>query len=114
MSTATSDYEDLLREAIDQAKANAPRASDDLFRCASKATGAIAGVTGGTAALELVPINQGEHATSTYQLVLRKVGSEAPPSDFSSGGGSSSGGGGDFGGGSSGGGGDASSGGGDF
>jgi hypothetical protein len=82
MSSPTADYADLLREAIKQAKENAPRAVDDLLRCASKAAEAVTGVTGGAAALELVPINQGENATPTYQLQLRKVGSEAPPSDL--------------------------------
>jgi hypothetical protein len=82
MSTSTADYANLLREAINQVKANAPRAVDDLLRCASKAAEAVAGVTGGAAALELVPINQGEDARPTYQLQLRKVGSEAPPSDL--------------------------------
>ena len=82
MSTASADYEHLLSEAINQARANAPRAVDDLLRFSSKAAEAVAKVTGGAAALELVPINQGEGATPTYQLQLRKVGSEAPPSDL--------------------------------
>src|SRR5258708_5879962 len=82
MSPATADYADLLREAINRAKANAPRAVDDLLRCASKAAVAVTAVTGGAATLELVPINQGENAKPTYQLQLRKVGSEAPPSDL--------------------------------
>jgi hypothetical protein len=82
MSTSTADYGHLLREAINQAKATAPRAVDDLLRCASKAAEAVAGVTGGAAALELVPINQGADAKLAYQLQLRKVGSEAPPSDL--------------------------------
>jgi hypothetical protein len=82
MSTVPADYEHLLREAINQAKANAPRAIDDLLRFASKAAEAVTEVTGGAADLELVPINQGEGATQAYQLQLRKVGSEAPPSDL--------------------------------
>src|SRR5262249_55303153 len=82
MSTPTADFTHLLQEAIKQARANAPRAVEDLLRCASKAAEAVAGVTGGAAALELVPINQGEGARPTYQLQLRKVGSEAPPSDL--------------------------------
>jgi hypothetical protein len=81
MNTAAADYAHLLREAINQAKANAPGAVDDLLRCASKAAEAVAGVTRGAAALELVPINQVEEAAPAYQLQLRKVGSEAPPSD---------------------------------
>jgi hypothetical protein len=82
MSTSPAEYERLLREAINQAKASAPRAVEDLLRCSSQAAEAVAGVTGGAAALELVPINQGEDATPTYQLQLRRVGSEAPPSDL--------------------------------
>ena len=82
MSTSTVDYKRLLQEAIDQAKANAARAVDDLLRCASKAAEAVAGVTRGAAALELVPINQDPNARPTYQLQLRKVGSEAPASDL--------------------------------
>ena len=82
MSTSTTDYPHLLQDAINQAKANAPRAVDDLLRCASKAAEAVADVTAGAAALELVPINQDGSAAPTYQLQLRKVGSEAPPSDL--------------------------------
>ncbi len=82
MSTAPANYENLLRAAINQAKANALRAIDDLLRFSSNAAEAVAKVTGGAAALELVPINQAEGATPTYQLQLRKVGSEAPPSDL--------------------------------
>jgi hypothetical protein len=47
MTTSTADYKHLLQEAINEAKANAPRAVDDLLRCASKATEAVSGVTGG-------------------------------------------------------------------
>ena len=39
-------------------------------------------MTEGAAALELVPINQGQDARPAYQLQLRNVGSEAPPSDL--------------------------------
>ncbi len=82
MSTATTNYADLLRAAINQAKANAPGAVDDLLRCASTTAEAVTAVTGGAATLELVLINQGENAQPTYQFQLRKVGSEAPPSDL--------------------------------
>jgi hypothetical protein len=82
MSTAPADYEHLLREAINQAKENAPRAIDDLLRLSSKAAEAVAEVTGGAAALELVPLNQAEGTPQSYQLQLRKVMSEAPPSDL--------------------------------
>ncbi len=82
MSTSSVDYASLLQQAISQARANAPSAVNDLLRCTSKTAEAVAGVTGGAAALELVPINQGQAASPTYQLQLRKVGSEAPPSDL--------------------------------
>jgi len=82
MTTSAADYTDLLREAIKQAKANAPRAVDDLVSCASRAAEAVVKATGGAAVLELILINQGENTTPTYQLQLRKVGSEAPPSDL--------------------------------
>lgn len=82
MSSSTVGYADLLREAVKQAKASAPRAVDDLVRCASQAAEAVANVTGGQAVLELVPINQGDSAEPAYQLQLRKVASEAPPSDL--------------------------------
>jgi hypothetical protein len=82
MSTAPVDYKHLLTEAISKAKEKAPRATDDLLRFASGAAEAVDSVTGGAAALEVVPINQGERATPIYQLQLRKVGSESPPSDL--------------------------------
>jgi hypothetical protein len=82
MSTTAADYTNMLRNAVNQAKASAPRAVEDLVRCASNAAEAVAGVTGGTAVLELELINQGDNSTPTYQLQLRKVGSEAPPSDL--------------------------------
>jgi hypothetical protein len=89
MNTTPADFERMLREAVSKAKEAAPRAVDDLVHCASKAAEAVAGVTGSAAALELVPIDvRDEHgrrfkgATPTYQLQLRKVDSEAPPSDL--------------------------------
>ena len=82
MSTAQVDFEQLLRQAVTDAKANAPRAIDDLLKFASRAAEAVARVTGGLAVLELVLINQGEPAPRAYQLQLRKPGSEAPPSDI--------------------------------
>jgi hypothetical protein len=82
MSTAPTDYEHLLRAAINQARAKAPSAIDDLLQFSSNAAVAVAEVTGGAAALELVPVNQGETGSPTYQLQLRKVGSDAPPSDL--------------------------------
>ena len=82
MTAATADFTDLVQHALKAAKAQAPRAVDDLRRCASQAADAVARVTGGVGTLELVPINQGENAKTTYQLQLRKVNSEAPPSDL--------------------------------
>jgi hypothetical protein len=82
MSNPAVDYAELLREAVKQAKASAPRAVDDLFRCASQAAEAVDGVTRGAAALELVPVNQDDNARPTYQLQLRKVASDAPASDL--------------------------------
>jgi hypothetical protein len=82
MSSAPLDFEALLRDAIKQAKERAPRAVDDLLRLSSMAARAVAGVTAGAASLELAPINQAEGARPAYQLVLRKIGSEAPPSEL--------------------------------
>lgn len=74
--------EDLLRQAVKRAKANAQGALDDLVRFTSSATETVAKVTGRRAVLELVPINEGEGAGAAYQLQLRKAESEAPPSDL--------------------------------
>ena len=82
MNTTTADFETLLRDAVNRAKESAPRAVDDLVHCASKAAQAVAKVTGGAAALELVPVEQQGSTTPTYQLQLRKIDSEAPPSDL--------------------------------
>jgi hypothetical protein len=82
MSAATADYGSLLQTAVEQAKANAPRATDDLLRFSSQAAVAVAGVTKGAAALELVPVNPGSGDIRTYQLQFRRVGSDAPPSDL--------------------------------
>jgi len=82
MTNSTADYTNLLQEAIRLARENAPRAVDDLRRCASEAAGAVAEVTGDGIVLELVPINQSEDLPPAYQLQLYKAGSEAPPSDL--------------------------------
>jgi hypothetical protein len=82
MSTSAADYNQLLRDAIAQAKAAAPRAADDLVLCASKAAEAVTQVTAGAAVLELVPLTQTGDASPAYQLQLRRAGSEAPPSDL--------------------------------
>ena len=82
MSTTHAEFENMLRDAINKAKETAPRAVDDLVGCASKAAEAVAGVTGGAAVLELVPVDERDDSTPTYQLQLRKSGSEAPSSDL--------------------------------
>jgi hypothetical protein len=82
MTTTPAEFESMLREAVNKAKEAAPRAVDELVRCASKAAEAVAGVTRGAAALELVPVDQRAGTGPTYQLQLRKVDSEAPPSDL--------------------------------
>jgi hypothetical protein len=82
MSTVVSEYERLLREAITQAKAGAPQVVEELRGCASGATEAIANVTGGAAALELIPLARPDEAPPAFQLQLRGVGREAPPSDL--------------------------------
>ena len=84
MATAEKkeEYKALLREAIKKAKEAAPGAVDDLVECASFAAEAVAGVTDGKAALELVPIEAPDIVPPAYQLQLRKTGSEAPVTDL--------------------------------
>ena len=82
MSTSEPDFEQLLRQAIQKAKESAPRAVADLHHFSSQAAEAVDRVTGGSAALDLVPINQESGAPTAYQLQLRKVNSEAPASDL--------------------------------
>jgi hypothetical protein len=82
MSPSEPDFEKLLRQAIQKAKDSAPRAVADLHRFSSKTAEAVDRVTGGTAALDLVPINQEGGAATAFQLQLRKVNSEAPASDL--------------------------------
>jgi hypothetical protein len=82
MSDSPPDYEILLRDAVNKAKANATSAYNDLVRFSSMAAQAVSKVTNNSAALDLVPINQGASAQSVYQLWLRRLGSPAPPSDL--------------------------------
>ncbi len=82
MSTPAADYEQLLREAISQAKVGAPQVADELRSCASQAAEAIAKVTGGVAALDLIPLERPDEAPSSFQLLLRRVEHEGPPSDL--------------------------------
>ena len=82
MSTAATDFEALLRTAVEQAAAQAPQASEDLLRLASEAAQAVSAVTGGTARLDLVPIDIEHDSRPTYQLQLWRVKSEAPAADL--------------------------------
>jgi hypothetical protein len=82
MTTTPAEFETMLREAVSKAKEAAPRAVDDLVLCASKAAEAVARVTIDAAVLDLVPVDQSNGATPIYQLQLRKVDSDAPPSDL--------------------------------
>jgi hypothetical protein len=82
MSTSMTDYTQLLREAIAQAKAIAPQVADELRSCASRATIAIAEVSDGRAALELVSVPSPEETPPAFQLRLRNVGAEGPSSDL--------------------------------
>ena len=82
MTTPAAEYEQLLREAISQAKVGAPQIADELRRCASQAAEAIAKVTDGAAALDLVPLSRPDKAPSAFQLLLRRVGHDGPPSDL--------------------------------
>lgn len=81
MSEATA-FDDLLRQAIDQAKRAAPRAADDLFRCSSEVAAAVERVTGGSVRLELSDAERPDGPTPTFLLQLFRVGSEAPPTDL--------------------------------
>lgn len=82
MNPSEPDFEQLLRQAIQRAKDSAPRAVADLYRFSSKAAEAVDRVTGGAAALDLVPVNQEGGGATAFQLQLRKVNSEAPASDL--------------------------------
>src|SRR5581483_11507966 len=82
MNTSGVEYEQLLREAITQAKVGAPRVADELRSCASRAAEAIANVTRGAAALDLVPLSRPDGSPLVFQLHLRRVGHDGPPSDL--------------------------------
>lgn len=82
MSTTPVDFETMLRAAVEQVRHQAPGALDDLLRCSSRAASAVAGVTGGQAILELVPLETGEGPRGVYQLQMRRSAGEAPPSDL--------------------------------
>lgn len=80
--SATVEYEQLLRDALAQAKAGMPLVAEELHRCASRATEAITRVTDGAAVLELIPLPKPDGVPPAFQLQLRYVGSDSPPSDF--------------------------------
>lgn len=82
MNTPAQDYEQLLRQAITEAKVGAPQVADELRTCASQATEAVAKVTGGAAALELIPLPRPDGTPPAFQLLLRRVGHDGPPSDL--------------------------------
>jgi hypothetical protein len=82
MSAAPTEFERLLRQAVDQAKANAQQAEKDLLRLTSEAADAVSNVTEGAATLELIPIDVSPDTRPTYQLQLRRNKSEAPASDL--------------------------------
>ena len=82
MSAASTDFERLLRDALDLATANAPQAGKDLFKYASEAAEAVSKITEGAATLELVPIDNNGDPRVAYHLQLRKNQSEAPASDL--------------------------------
>ena len=67
MSTSEPDFEQLLRQAIQKAKDSAPLAVADLHRFSSKAAEAVDRVTEGSAALDLVPINQENGGATAFQ-----------------------------------------------
>lgn len=82
MSAPVADYEQLLREALAQARVEMPQTGDELRQCASLAAVAIAKVTGGVAALDLVPLARPDGIPPAFQLLLRRVGHAGPPSDL--------------------------------
>lgn len=82
MSTPVLDYEQLLREAISQAKLGAPQVAVELRSCASRAAEAIANLTNGAAALDLISLSRQDGAPSAFQLLLRRVGYDGSPSDL--------------------------------
>jgi hypothetical protein len=82
MSDSALDYAQLLREAITQAKVGAPQVVEDLRTCASRAAEAIANVTNGAAALDLIPLPRPDGTPPAFQLLLRRVRVDGQPSDL--------------------------------
>ncbi len=82
MTAQTMDYEQLLRDALTHAKEGVPQVADELRACASRAAEAIAKVTGGSAALDLIALPRPDSVPPAFQLQLRRVGDDGPPSDL--------------------------------
>jgi hypothetical protein len=82
VDTSVQEYEQLLREAITRAKVETPQVADDLRRCASQAAEAIAKVTDGSAALDLIPLSRPDGTPPAFQLLLRRLGHDGPQSDL--------------------------------
>jgi len=82
MSPTVQDYAQLLRDAITQTKSESPQVAVELRTCASHAAEAIATVTNGAAALDLVPLSRPDGESLAFQLILRRVGVEGTPSDL--------------------------------
>jgi hypothetical protein len=82
MNAPGLDYEQLLLNAINQAKVGAPQVADDLRTCASQAAEAIAKVTDGAAALNLVSLPKPDGTPPAFQLLLGRVGQDRTPSDL--------------------------------
>jgi hypothetical protein len=75
-----TDFEKLLRDAIEKTQEKAKQSSDDLYRYSSEVAEAVDRVTGGLGELKLVPLPNRAVTEVAYQLELRKTGSESPPS----------------------------------
>ena len=82
MSTSVLEYEVLLLEAITQAKAGAPQVAHDLRDYASRSAEAIAKVTDGAAALDLISLPSPDGSPPVFELLLRRVGHDGPQSDL--------------------------------
>ena len=76
------DFESLLRKAVNDRKKVAPGAGTDLTELASEANNAIMAFTKNAATLRLEEIGSNDSGSPTFQLVLREVGGDGPPSDF--------------------------------
>lgn len=83
MSAASADWEKLLRDAIEEAKAAHPMVIDDLVRSVSKATEAITKVTNGMVVLELAPIPAvDQEQRPVFRLELKTKTGDARPASL--------------------------------